>query len=108
MARLVGSFLVLSIVMVAVVCVVTYYRAKSSLESSVYARLGAVADAKTSALDNWVADQQRNLVFVGTLRQVGNEAEHLLNVQLDSERTRACQGRPRARVEHGRAPHHRR
>ena len=67
MARLVGSFLVLSIVMVAIVCVVTYYRAKASLESSVYARLGAVADAKTGALDSWVADQQRNLVFIGTL-----------------------------------------
>lgn len=67
MARLVGTFLVLSIVMVAVVCVVTYYRAKASLESSVYQRLGAVADAKTTALDSWVADQQRNLVF-STLR----------------------------------------
>ena len=51
MARLVGSFLLLSILMVAIVCVVTYYRAKATLESSVYARLGAVADAKTGALE---------------------------------------------------------
>jgi signal transduction histidine kinase/HAMP domain-containing protein/ActR/RegA family two-component response regulator len=79
MARLVGSFLVLSILMVAIVCVVTFYRAKASLESSVYARLGAVADAKTGALNSWVADQQRNLVFIGTLPQVGNEADRLLS-----------------------------
>jgi signal transduction histidine kinase/HAMP domain-containing protein/ActR/RegA family two-component response regulator len=95
MARLVGSFLVLSIVMVAVVCVVTYYRAKASLESSVYARLGAVADAKTSALDSWVADQQRNLVFIGTLPQVGNEAEQLLN----AHSTRLQQRRSRVSLE---------
>ncbi len=79
MARLVGSFLVLSILMVAIVCVVTFYRAKATLESSVYARLGAVADAKTGALNSWVADQQRNLVFIGTLPQVGNEADRLLS-----------------------------
>jgi signal transduction histidine kinase/HAMP domain-containing protein len=79
MARLVGSFLVLSILMVAIVCVVTFYRAKASLESSVYARLGAVADAKTGALNSWVADQQRNLVFIGTLPQVGSEADRLLS-----------------------------
>ncbi len=79
MARLVGSFVVLSIVMVAILCYVTYDRAKASLESSVYLRLGAVADAKTTALDNWVADQQRNLVFVGTLPQVDNEAAQLLS-----------------------------
>jgi signal transduction histidine kinase/HAMP domain-containing protein/ActR/RegA family two-component response regulator len=79
MARLVGTFVVLSIVMVAIVCVVTYYRAKASLESSVYQRLGAVADAKTNALDSWVADQQRNLVFIGTLPQVDQEANRLLS-----------------------------
>ncbi len=95
MARLVGTFLVLSIVMVAIVCVVTYYRAKASLESSVYARLGAVADAKTTALDSWVADQQRNLVFIGTLPQVDNEADQLL----DPRSTRLQQRRSRVGLE---------
>ena len=92
MARLVGSFLVLSILMVAIVCVVTFYRAKATLESSVYARLGAVADAKTGALNSWVADQQRNLVFIGTLPQVGNEADRLLSedsTAAQSERARS-------------------
>jgi signal transduction histidine kinase/HAMP domain-containing protein/ActR/RegA family two-component response regulator len=90
MARLVGSFLVLSIVMVAIVCVVTYYRAKASLESSVYARLGAVADAKTGALDSWVADQQRNLVFIGTLPQIGTEADQVLGTKTGEKRQKAA------------------
>ena len=90
MARLVGTFLVLSIIMVGIVCVVTYYRAKASLESSVYLRLGAVADAKTNALDSWVADQQRNLVFVGTLPQIDHESETLLaHRSTPAERQRA-------------------
>ena len=93
MARLVGTFLVLSIVMVGIVCVVTYYRAKASLESSVYARLGAVADAKTTALDSWVADQQRNLVFVGTLPQVGDEANQLLDPRATAAQRRGARSR---------------
>ena len=43
-----------------------------------YARLGAVADAKTDALDRWIAEQQRNVVFIGTLPQVGSNARTLL------------------------------
>jgi signal transduction histidine kinase/ActR/RegA family two-component response regulator/HAMP domain-containing protein len=79
MARLVGSFVVLSIVIVAILCYVTYDRAKGALQSSVYLRLRAGADAKITALDNWVADQQRNLVFVGTLPQVDNQAARALS-----------------------------
>ena len=79
MARLVGSFVVLSVVMVAILCYVTYDRAKASLESSVYLRLRAVSDAKITALDDWVADQQRSLVFIGTLPTVDNEAKLLLS-----------------------------
>ncbi len=79
MARLVGSFVVLSIVIVAILCYVTYDRAKVSLQSSIYLRLRAVADAKITALDNWVADQQRNLVFVGLLPQVYGNAGVVLS-----------------------------
>ncbi len=79
MARLVGSFVVLSIVIVAILGYITYDRAKVALQSSVYLRLGAVADAKTAALDNWVADQQRNLVFVGLLPQVYGNAGVVLS-----------------------------
>ncbi|HET6507504.1 MAG TPA: ATP-binding protein [Baekduia sp.] len=78
MARLVGSFLALSVLMVAVVCLVSYERARSSLERSVFARLGAIADAKTDALERWIAEQQRSVVFIGTLPQVGRAGQTLL------------------------------
>ena len=78
MARLVGTFLVISILMVAIVGLVAYQRARSALEASIFDRLGAVADAKTDALDRWIAEQQRNLVFIGTLPQVAGEGRSLL------------------------------
>ena len=67
MVRLVGSFLVLSVLMVAAVAVLAYVRARSTLQSSVYARLDAAVQQKSGAVDNWVDDQRRNVVFVGQL-----------------------------------------
>jgi signal transduction histidine kinase/ActR/RegA family two-component response regulator len=67
MVRLVGSFLVLSVLMVAAVAVLAYVRARSTLQSSVYARLDAAVQQKSGAVDSWVDDQRRNVVFVGQL-----------------------------------------
>jgi signal transduction histidine kinase/HAMP domain-containing protein/ActR/RegA family two-component response regulator len=67
MVRLVGSFLVLSVLMVAAVGVLAYLRARSTLQSSVYARLDAAVQQKSGAVDSWLDDQRRNVVFVGQL-----------------------------------------
>ena len=67
MVRLVGSFLVLSVLMVAAVSVLAYVRARSSLQSSIYGRLDAAADQKSGAIGSWIDDQRRNVVFVGQL-----------------------------------------
>jgi signal transduction histidine kinase/HAMP domain-containing protein/ActR/RegA family two-component response regulator len=67
MVRLVGSFLVLSVLMVAAVAVLAYVRARGTLQSSVYARLDAASQQKAGAVDSWVDDQRRNVVFVGQL-----------------------------------------
>ena len=67
MVRLVGSFLVLSVLMVAAVSVLAYERARSSLQSSIYARLDAAADQKSGVIGSWLDDQRRNVVFVGQL-----------------------------------------
>src|SRR4051812_39442432 len=67
MVRLVGSFLVLSVLMVAAVSVLAYVRARSSLQSSIYARLDAAADQKSGAIGSWIDDERRNVVFVGQL-----------------------------------------
>jgi PAS domain S-box-containing protein len=67
MARLVGSFLVLSIITVAIVGLVAYLLARSSLQDSVFERLDAAVALKADALDRWVDEQRRNVVFVGGL-----------------------------------------
>jgi PAS domain S-box-containing protein len=65
--RLVLTFLVLSVVMVAVLGLVSYLRARDALEASVYARLDTAADQKVDALDRWIDEQRRNVVFVAGL-----------------------------------------
>jgi hypothetical protein len=88
MGRLVRSFLLLPVLMVAAVGVVAFLRAGDSLESSVYDRLGAVADAKTEALDRWIDEQQRSRVFVGT-PQVGRAGHIMLDRSAAPERPRS-------------------
>ncbi len=67
MARLVLSFLVLSVLMVAVVGVVAYQRARSSIETTVFDRLDGTSDLKADSLDRWIDEQRRNVVFMAGL-----------------------------------------
>ena len=77
-ARLVGYFLLLSSVTVAVVGVVVYARATDDLTKSVFERLNAVAEVKADSLDRWIDEQRRNVVFVGSIPGVGDQARVLL------------------------------
>ncbi len=67
MARLVLSFLVLSVLMVAVVGVVAYQRARASIQGTVFDRLDAASELKADSLDRWIDEQRRNVVFVAGL-----------------------------------------
>jgi signal transduction histidine kinase/DNA-binding response OmpR family regulator len=67
MARLVLSFLVLSVLMVAVVGVVAYQRARASIEGTVFDRLEGASELKADSLDRWIDEQRRNVVFVAGL-----------------------------------------
>ena len=67
MARLVLTFLALSLLMVGIVGAVSYVRARSSLEAQVYDRLGAAEQLKADSLDRWIDEQRRNVVFVAGL-----------------------------------------
>ena len=53
MVRLVGSFLILSVLMVAAVGVLAYIRARHTLQSSIYARLDAAVAQKSGAVNSW-------------------------------------------------------
>jgi signal transduction histidine kinase/HAMP domain-containing protein/ActR/RegA family two-component response regulator len=67
MARLVLTFLALSLLMVGVVGAVAYQRARSSLEGQVFDRLDAAAGLKVDSLNRWIDEQRRNVVFVAGL-----------------------------------------
>jgi PAS domain S-box-containing protein len=66
-ARLVTTFLILSVVMLAIVGVVSYLQARSALEDAAFARLETAADQKASSLDRWIDEQRRNVVFTAGL-----------------------------------------
>ena len=66
-ARLVLTFLLLSVVMLAIVGVVSYQQARSALEDSAFARLETAADQKADSLDRWIDEQRRNVVFTAGL-----------------------------------------
>jgi signal transduction histidine kinase/ActR/RegA family two-component response regulator len=78
-ARLVISFLLLSTVTVVAVGTVVYARATSDLTASVYDRLNAVAGIKADALDRWLDEQTRNVVFIGFMPGVGDDARRILD-----------------------------
>ena len=78
-ARLVAYLLVLSTVTVALVGTVVYARATDDLTVSVYERLDAIAGIKADALDRWLDEQSRNVVFIGVVPGVGDDARTLLD-----------------------------
>ena len=67
MARLVLTFLALSLLMVGIVGTVSYLRARDSLETSVFDRLAGAEQLKADSLDRWIDEQRRNVVFVAGL-----------------------------------------
>ncbi len=90
-ARLVATFLLIAGATVAVVGVVIYLRATDDLTTSAFERLDAVAEVKADALDRWIDEQRRNVVFVGAIPGLGDQAAVLLDL------TAAPSGREEAR-----------
>ena len=65
--RLVATFLLLSVAMVAVVGALAYVRARDSLEASAFSRLSAAQTLTSDALNRWVDEQRRNVTFTSGL-----------------------------------------
>jgi signal transduction histidine kinase/ActR/RegA family two-component response regulator len=104
MARLVLTFLALSLLMVGIVGVVSYTRARNSLQTSVFDRLTAAEQLKADSLDRWIDEQRRNVVFVagllggfqsGTQSGLGNDVRKVLSHPPGAKQTAAA----RARIE---------
>jgi signal transduction histidine kinase/DNA-binding response OmpR family regulator/HAMP domain-containing protein len=73
-ARLVGFFLLLSLVTVSLVGYIAFVRAREALKQSVVDRLETVANLKEDEFNRWVDDQRRNIVFIAWLQEVRAEA----------------------------------
>jgi signal transduction histidine kinase/CheY-like chemotaxis protein len=99
MARLVLTFLALSLLMVGIVGVVSYARARDSLKTSVFDRLTAAEQLKADSLDRWIDEQRRNVVFVagllggfqsGTQSGLGNDVRKVLSHPAGAKETSAA------------------
>jgi hypothetical protein len=95
-ARLVAYFLALTTVSVLVVGAVVYVRATADLTASVYDRLDAVAGIKADALDRWVDEQIRSVVFIGVVPGVGDDARVFLDPGAAAADRTAAEARLRA------------
>ena len=78
-ARLIAYFLLLSTATLLVVGAVVYLRATDDLTNGVYERLEAVSAVKSDALDRWIDEQTRNIVYVGSISGFGDDARVYLD-----------------------------
>jgi signal transduction histidine kinase/DNA-binding response OmpR family regulator/HPt (histidine-containing phosphotransfer) domain-containing protein len=78
-ARLITYFLLLATVTALVVGAIVYVRATGDLTNALYDRLGAVAAVKADAIDRWIDEQSRNVVFVSAMPGVGDDARTYLD-----------------------------
>jgi PAS domain S-box-containing protein len=94
--RLVAYFLALSTVTVLLVGAIVYVRATADLTTSVYDRLDAVAGIKADALDRWLDEQTRNVVFIGVVPGVGDDVRAYLDGTTGTAGRQAAEQRLRA------------
>jgi len=78
-ARLVGFFLLLSVITVSAVGYAAFLRARESLKQSVFDRLETVATLKEDELNRWTDDQRHHLNFVAWLSAVRKQAGILID-----------------------------
>jgi signal transduction histidine kinase/HAMP domain-containing protein len=84
MARLVGYFLLLSLVTVGLVGFIAFTQAREALKQSIFNRLEAVSTLKEDVLNRWIDDQRRDVVFIAWLPEVGVQAGILLGRPVSS------------------------
>ncbi len=81
-ARLVGHFLLLSLLIVALAGYLAFIGARRALERAVFERLSVVAGLEEGQLRHWVEGQRREVVFLTSLPGLRDQAEALLEDDL--------------------------
>ncbi len=87
-ARLVGHFLLLSLMIVALAGYLAFVGARRALEQSVTERLTITANLDEDQLRRWVESQRQDVVFVASLPELRRLATTILDAQ-DTETDRA-------------------
>jgi len=78
MARIAGSFLLLSLAIVSLVGYIAYLQGTEALKASVFDRLNTVATFKAGELNRWVDDRIFDVAFLASLSEIQGPAETLL------------------------------
>ena len=84
-SRLVAYFVLLSAVTILAVGGVVYLRATDDVTRGLYDRLDAVAANKADALNRWIDEQTRNVVYVGSISGFGDDARDYLDPASSSD-----------------------
>ena len=90
MARLVVSFLTLSLLTVLFVALVAFYEARKALSEAVFARLTAVAMEEEAVLNRLVELHRRTVVFLAGLPEVRADVRLLTTAASTEAREAAC------------------
>jgi len=77
-ARLVTSFLLLSLVMISLSGYIAYIQARESLTQKIFDQLDTASKLKEEALSFWMSEQLQNLIYTASLPEVRSRAEALL------------------------------
>ena len=94
-SRLVAYFVLLSAVTILAVGGVVYVRATDDVTRGLYDRLDAVAANKADALNRWIDEQTRNVVYVGSISGFGDDARAFLDPASPADVRAAAEARLR-------------
>ena len=78
LVQIVGSFLILSLITISIVCYTTFNQAKESLKLSIFSQLQLAASLKEGELNRWVLAQRQHLLSLSNLPEVSTHARVLL------------------------------
>src|SRR5215213_1507742 len=84
-AKLVIYYITFAVITLSMVTFFAYNQAVQSLQTTVEDKLHTTAELKTSSLNQWVDEQQRNAIFLGNLPELRSLSGTLLNPELPLE-----------------------
>ncbi|NJP05370.1 MAG: hypothetical protein HC837_06975 [Chloroflexaceae bacterium] len=81
MARLVLSFLLLSVAMVSLVGTVAFLQARDTLKQAAFERLQVVLELKEAELNRWVNQQLQEVLFLANAPQLQDLVQNLIVIR---------------------------